>query len=361
MHVAAHPLRGVASRASPLALLSAWLAALLVSSLQLPAAAQSSNPSGFFTAVVLSGDGTRGALVGNVVQPLGPTVNSLYTTTTSGASWTYNAVIGTRYFTCLAMSLDGVSIVAGTTGGIFVSRDAGVSWTTAVPDLYWIAVATGGASGSMIVAGRGDNGGLSQSLDYGATWAPIAPRYAGFTAISVTNDGTLIAAVTRSALLVSYDSGVTFSTPLSSSPILVYGVGVSPFSSTIVALPQQGGPNRTAVQTNRVQGGPWTTRLVNFTGPGRYLTSSAAVSGNGSTIALAIINQNIIARSVDGGDSFVLRPAPTWMSAVAMSMDGMTLVAVSGGGAFVYTSIDGGSTWSGGPGGASLPSLKREY
>lgn len=309
------------------------------------AAAQPTRPSGFFIAVTLSADGLRGALIGDVVQGLPPYNQSLWTTVDGGGSWAYNSAVGSRAFSCLGASSDGATLIAGTGNGLFVSRNGGASWSAPQPNGTWGAAAAS-ANGSVLVAGLiSGAGGLNVSTDGGASWTQRAAQ--SWQSVAVSGDGTTIIGAVGYGVLVSYNGGANFSVPAGAAMSSASGVGVSASGRVLVAV--GGYPNGTvAVSANG--GGTWTVATLNLTDPttgapgywGRYV----AVSADGARIAIAVTNSDVMARSTDAGETFAVLPTPTYFESVAMSADGAALIGVSGGGAFVYTSMDGGVTWA---------------
>ena len=330
---------------------AATLAALCVAQFTASNSPLPPRPSGFFTTVALSADATFGAVIGAVNNAN----MSLWTSSNSGNSWTFNSGIGSRAFTALALSADGRTIAAGTGGSavaVWVSRDAGSAWTASTfgptgTGITFACVASS-ANGTMLVASL-NFGQVCVSYDGGATWVPRAPAITSCLSVAMSADGRTVALATGSSLYVSYNRGATFAVSAGAAPSPI-GDGISADGLTLVAVPITQGTAMNTLTVSTDGGSTWATRTVNMTDPVSgsvgWWPRSVAVSADGSRIAIAVIGVWGVYVSTDGGATFVLRVAPSWMISAAISSDGYRVLAVSGGGGGVAASSDGGITWN---------------
>ena len=96
----------------------------------------------------------------------------------------------------IASSADGTKLAATAFGGgIYISLDAGASWTQATnaPAANWSAIASSADGGRLVAAVNG--GGIYFSANFGATWIkqPLADQ--NWKDVTCSADGTKMAAV----------------------------------------------------------------------------------------------------------------------------------------------------------------------
>ncbi|MGA3172252.1 MAG: sialidase family protein [Chthoniobacteraceae bacterium] len=197
-----------------------------------------------------------------------PAIGGMYTSTNSGATWNTNAGLATvggpvacssdglktaqvyggipvpttggylaavtasggsspaGFWTCLASSTSGASLIAGerlmtplgivsgtsvitgsAIGQIYTTSDYGATWTAHGPNQNWTSVAIS-ADGTKLAA-VGASGPIYTSPDSGNTWTTHQSS-ANWTSVTCSTDGTELAAAAANLVYVSCDSGVTW-------------------------------------------------------------------------------------------------------------------------------------------------------
>jgi hypothetical protein len=260
----------------------------------------------------------------------------------------------------VACSSTGEVALAGSYGGVKVTRDFGSTFSTppvvASSSLTWSVGMSANAS-VMLVALY--SGAVYVSRDGGSSFAVSDSTVRTYSRSAVSGDGlvmvTLVAAPTAQAsgsVRLSRDGGLTWTTPLSSGDFRGQP-SLSHDGSTIV-LADYGAGLRISNDT----GATWALRE-----PGLNWFPTA-VSGNGSLVFAAVYNGHL-ALSTDAGATFTALQTGTvgtnrpWYG-VAVSDDGMYLAAVSSddnlrgnGDGIPWTTADGGGTWRGDLGSAA--------
>jgi hypothetical protein len=230
----------------------------------------------------------------------------------------------------IACSADGTNLVtfeapaaARDAAQIYTSQNRGTDWTlTSAPVDQWAALASS-VDGSKLVAVAGSadstySGPIISSADFGARWTQTsAPLRPWSSVASSTNGNWLVAATYDGAIYVSSDSAATW-TQTGAPSNDWWAVAISADGARMAAAPRNG---PVYISTNG--GGAWTQ-----TGP-PHPPDWTAWSTN--------------------------QPRLTWWIGLAMSADGMKLVAAAGGEGGIFTSADGGVSWqqAGGPSGWS--------
>jgi hypothetical protein len=225
----------------------------------------------------------------------------------------------------VAASTDGsrvAAVASGSSGGIYLSIDSGVSWSGLLgplPGANWDAVATSADGGKIVAAVNG--GGIYTNS--GTTWT-ISFGAANWTSLASSADGTKLYAAGASGVYNSVNSGVTWSA--------VQGAG-----SWVSVACSADGSKYVAAQTgvslgSGSPGGNW---------------SSVAMSADGTRLAAAI-NGGAIYTSSNSGANWTQQAGPptsaNWTS-ICSSADGSKLAAVVSNGV-VFTSSNYGVTWS---------------
>jgi photosystem II stability/assembly factor-like uncharacterized protein len=141
----------------------------------------------------------------------------IYVSTDAGATWTLTSA-PTNYWSSVASSADGTKLVAAVSslpmhvlspGLIYTSSDGGATWTpTSAPSNFWASVASSADGARLVALGTlgwrwvgptngyylGD-GAIYRSQDSGATWTQISGRSNSWTSVACSADGTKWVAV----------------------------------------------------------------------------------------------------------------------------------------------------------------------
>jgi len=265
----------------------------------------------------------------------------IYISTNAGGNWTQTTSPLGVSWSSVACSADGLKLVAtaslaapplsavaasGDDGLIYLSPDAGATWTPATaPTNHWTSVASS-ADGTRLVAAAAPfwdyatsnyafQGGIYRSSDGGATWARTTAPNTNWTGVASSAEGTKLVAVSATRCDGGVDSWVG------------YGQIYSSLDS----------------------GATWKR-----TSAPSANWSCAASSADGTKIVASIglpfpygqpMAQGGIYSSSDSGATWILTRAPSngWGS-VACSADGSKFVA--GCVSDVYTSNDSGANWT---------------
>ncbi len=172
------------------------------------------------TFVAMSGDGQKIVLTDDICSGGGPGL--IYISVDQGQHWTTsNPIGGPNCWQPPEVSRDGSTFYvinddnSMSTNQLFVSTDAGASWTNISPALsspvhQFQSVATSLDGSSVAIS---DNGGVKDvwtSTDFGATWAERLETVGlDFDALSMSDDGAVLLGG-NSALYVSQDGGATW-------------------------------------------------------------------------------------------------------------------------------------------------------
>src|SRR4030042_1222346 len=127
------------------------------------------------------------------IQTAVVTDNTIYVSTSSGATWSQEDSI--RYWKAVAMSSDGkiqTAVDAGAGGNIYVSTDYGDNWSEKDSDRIWSAVAV--SSDGKIQTAVANPGQIYVSTNYGATWTAKDSSRAWRSA-AMSSDGKIQTAV----------------------------------------------------------------------------------------------------------------------------------------------------------------------
>ncbi len=257
--------------------------------------------------------------------PLGPPVPV-------GAQWTVRSAAGTRSWTGIASSADGMKLAACAFGGqIQTSTDGGVTWTARDVARSWnnIVSSTDGTKLAATVYG----GQVYTSTDSGASWtAQDSTRF--WRSLACSADGSvLIASVQNGVLRRSVDSGVTWT---AAGPSLFWaGVASSADGTKLYAAEDSG-----AFYTSVNSGANWTLNAA----AGNHAWNSVACSADGTKVFATTIEEQIFVSTNSGGSWAARATAQGWRSVVC-SDDGVNLLAIVFGGR-VHTSTDSGTSWT---------------
>jgi photosystem II stability/assembly factor-like uncharacterized protein len=133
---------------------------------------------------------------------------AIYTSTNSGATWTeqINGLNTNSFFGCVCSSADGVRLLAMTSGKIFTSTNSGSTWAQiSNPPETWGTVsseqviATSSDATKLVAAfAQGGSGGpepICISTNSGATWVLTSAPSNKWSSVSMSADGSRLAAV----------------------------------------------------------------------------------------------------------------------------------------------------------------------
>ena len=280
-------------------------------------------------------------------------VNAAQATSPATSIWVnQTGVVGadgqTNRLTAIAMNADGSRMaIAGDQYELWLSADLGVTWVKqnnfgrssnraravqVSADASKIAVAT--------------NGGIWMSSDFGATWVlSVAGDHWG---VSMSADGMKLIAIRSGKVFISTDSGSTWSEKIPSVTFDFYGGDFARISKNGNVMVAASSAN-TYISTD--SGTTWTVMTTGID------WSEIVMSADGSKMYATQYNPttNNFFTSYDNG--------LTWTQAtnfrgrtnygpghISSSADGLTLYAApeyaSGGGNGVFSSRDGGATWT---------------
>jgi hypothetical protein len=265
-------------------------------------------------------------------------------TVTNGAG-----MVGAVDITTVSISCVSTLIFAGTSGGLSVSADSGVSFTNNnLGNIRGIFVSR---DGTINITGSQGNG-LFISTDSGETYinkttgdpSPIANN--DVNGVFASNDGTKIYVATFGGFSISMDSGATWvnKTTGDPSPIINDNVGDVVVSSdgTRIYLATQGG---LSISTD--SGATWINKNAGD-GLGASFVSAVVVSEDGSKIYAA--TNGGLSISTDSGATWVTKtaadPSPianNLVFSVTVSNDGSKIYVGTNGGLSIST--DSGATW----------------
>ena len=229
----------------------------------------------------------------------------------------------------------GQSIITGTLG-----LPAGRTWATNAAFVNttmrnWQAAAAS-ADGTKLAAVV-NNGQIYVSQDAGATWTNRTTLVQAWSSIASSADGTHLAATVNGGdIYTSTNSGLTFGAQDTTNPLAWYSIASSADGIKLVAVVNNG-----YIYTSTDTGTNWTQR-------GAIHPYVAVASSADGVKLVAVAKNDKIYTSIDSGLSWTNRttsPAtPAWV-AVASSADGTKLVAAAYQGQ-LYTSGDSGVTWT---------------
>jgi photosystem II stability/assembly factor-like uncharacterized protein len=248
-------------------------------------------------------------------------------------------------WTTLTCSADANSVIAGTSGTLYLSTNSSAAWisVTNVPTGNWICSAIS-ADGSQMIAGQ-DGGAIYLSHDRGSSWSVAHVPNNFWTSITCSTNGeTIIAAALANRLnnqkpghiYVSRNSGKTWKSLSSLRTHFWLSVASSADGVDLVAVANDG-----TLHTSKNSGRTW-ARVAIANQPWFSVASSA----DGEKLAV-VANGGSIYTSSDRGNNWIPAtnaPNASWAS-VASSADGQKIIAAEWGGA-VFISTNGGSAWN---------------
>lgn len=174
----------------------------------------SSGPNRNWSSLASSGDGLK-------LAATDPVVGLILTSTNGGFTWATNHPGVAAPWSSIAISADGQKLLAAaggiegnTSGPLYTSTDAGLSWTSNnLPAAHWHDVASS-ATGEILAAAVGGytSGALFVSTNGGASWYSAAVPSTNWQAITLSADGTTFAGVLRgfNGVMVSTNLGLNW-------------------------------------------------------------------------------------------------------------------------------------------------------
>ena len=236
---------------------------------------------------------------------------------------------------CIAASADGTKLAAGVSGGnIYVSSDSGATWTARGPsNTYWNSI-TMSADGTTLAAVSDK---IFVSTDSGVTWTIKGNQTRSWSCIRCSANGTKMAAAeTGGMIYLSSDSGNTWSWASSGASGLGSSLAMSDDGNKIVAAMTRG-----YVRITSDFGASWSQKLTT------QIWVAIACSSDGNTIAVAGLNTQIYI-SNDFGSTWTTKGSSSGWQNIAMSADGTRLAAYTWApnGVPLSLSTDSGNTWT---------------
>ena len=302
-------------------------AACIVFALINPAPAQTwtltSAPSGNWSSIASSADGTR----------LAATIKSggIYISTNSGATWTLSGAPSKGWYS-VAASASGSNLVA-TADGIYTSTNMGVVWSFRTNLMRLESVASS-ADGIKLVAAAWGPGYVYTSTNAGATWQKTTAPEGYWTSVASSADGSGLMVGYGGYVYISTNSGATWiqKAPGSSSAAAV-AVAFSADKNTVVWA-TGGGFQSGGIYVSTNTGAKWITNTVSGSG-----LSSVALSADGRQ--MVALDGGTFLTSTNSGTSFTNGSDPgVPLKFITASADGSSLAAVvSGGGIYTLHSI----------------------
>lgn len=205
------------------------------------------------------------------------TSSGVYLSTNDGLSWT-NVSSDLSSFTVNTLICNGDTICAGTTGGFFISTDSGITWLRNNSGLKSISISKLITSGSNIFAGT--KSGIYLSTNNGTNWVEVNSGITNYYITSLAINGTNIFAGTYgNGVYHSTNNGAEWKTKNSGLPFA--------------------GLNAFAVEgTNIYAGAVW--GIYRSTNNGKDWISSCRDRESSYIYNLAVSGPNIFAASNDG-------------------------------------------------------------
>lgn len=253
-------------------------------------------------------------------------------TSPAGESWEAQPASGTRVWTHLAVSADGVRLAATTNGGqIHLSTDSGLTWTARETNRLWSGIACSADGTRLAVTVEG--GQIYVSSDSGATWTAVE-NARNWTGITCSADGMNLAAVDHGGFIhTSADHGMTWAPR---EEPRAWRTIASSSDGTRLAAAVEGGQ----IHTSTDSGVTWTARET------ARAWKRIACSADGRVLA-ALASSAEIFVSTDSGVTWTARDSARAWTGITVSGDGTHMAAAEGGvTGRIYVSVDSGNTWT---------------
>lgn len=254
---------------------------------------------------------------------------------------------GSGSWTNVTTSANGQVVAAIQGKVVYISTDAGTSWSSSTPSATTSSLSRIVASndGSKLLV-SGDNDYLYLSTNTGSSWSQIRPvgsTTKAWFGVGMSGDGTvMVANVSKSSggehVYVSTDSGATWIERQPTTTAWWLGANVSDDGSTIVVTDGGAGSNPGYVYTSTDGGVTWSRRLFDS------LWWDAVLSADGSIVLTGDYDERIHV-SQNGGTSFsTTTVSSSIIEEMAMSDDGSKIVVNDSLNNTLYLSTTTGST-----------------
>ena len=299
----------------------------------------------------------------------------MYTSSDYGMTWTQvtsSAVASKKTWTAVTVSFDG-SIQAATlsTGNVFVSTDSGVTWKACTQPPFVQGSILTQVCGSIAMSNYGSimtcvvsNVGTYVSNDTGNTWQQDNTFSYAWVSCTMSGDGLFRAAAVSSGVISVWNNN-----PGTASPLFSWRAG-SLLSPPTVAEPTMVETTLALIDNTIVApANAWNVVKASTTGQyqiagsqtGFYVSSMYGLNwtvilstGNWTGVAMSADGMYMVAVQMNGGISYSSTYGKTWSNAsirlnawngVAMSANGKYVSAIITNGGIYYSS-DYGRTWT---------------
>jgi hypothetical protein len=255
---------------------------------------------------------------------------------------TQSSVVSGIQFRDIACADSGI-IAALATYAVLVSTDTGLTWIRN-PQVF--ASANLGinsiycsASGTRMVAAQ--SGQVLLSSDSGATWTTCTTPVVFTGKVVMSGDGTtLLSWVASGYLYISHDFGVTW-TQCTGAGARVWGVGAVSYNGSKMFAAVSAG-----YAWNSTDGGAtWTERVSSTT---KTWTGRGGISADGTKMCMSALSTGYVTTSNDSGVTWVPQLASgnrNWIG-VACSADGNKILGAVSTAGLMQLSLDAGLTWA---------------
>jgi photosystem II stability/assembly factor-like uncharacterized protein len=257
-----------------------------------------------------------------------------------GGIYLYNLTVpGKRSWYAIASSSDGTKLSIAVVGGnIWTSTSSGITWTeqNMTGPYNWQDIASSGDGNKL--AAVVNMGKVWTSTNSGVTWTEQSGSVNNWTSIASSLDGTkLVATSLRENIWTSTNSGITWTSHPSAGYRNWYDVASSSDGTKLAAVVYSGG-----IWTSSDAGVTWIER----TSAGSNNWNSIASSADGTKLAVCSAGTGIWT-STDSGATWTRQTSadsPSWTS-IASSSDGTKLAAMGYYAGNVWTSTNSGVDW----------------
>jgi photosystem II stability/assembly factor-like uncharacterized protein len=233
-----------------------------------------------------------------------------------------------------ALAASGTNIFAGSSQGVFISADNGVTWAAVNTGLAASRVISAlVAIGTNLYASTSD--GLYASNNNGTNWTKINTGISG-TVVDVASNGTNLYATTANAVFISNDNGASWRQTQAIN--LINGRTIAAVGNTILVNGQNVGLMRS------VDGGSnWQSVSLS-----QSFTVATSLAANGATFFAGASDG--IYRSTNGGQAWTKLTAglPANSGCYKLIVNSDQIFAImnpSGSSVVIYFSSDNGATW----------------